>query len=336
MIGMRLSSLCAVTALLLCGAEALAQAPPPHPAPPRVEPIGKGVWLIQGLRIPGRQPDGNSIIWQGPKGLVVMDTGRHPWHQRAIVDFVHSRHGNVVAIVNSHWHLDHVSGNPVLKAEWPDARVYASDAIDDAITGFLARSAADGRKYLDDKSLPPETLEDLKADLATTDHADRLKPDVVVAASGPRVLAGLKLELRLAKNAATDGDVWVFDPRSGVVAAGDLITLPVPYLDTACPKGWSQALAEVEAAPFELAVPGHGKPMSRADFGLYRKAFDAFIACAGSDRPAADCGQDWSRNAAALLEANGMDAKRAAGFAAYYVSDVLRAHGGKSAACKTA
>jgi glyoxylase-like metal-dependent hydrolase (beta-lactamase superfamily II) len=314
----------------------LAQTPPQHPAPPKVEAVAPGVWLIQGLRTPSRQPDGNTVIWQGPQGLVVMDTGRHPWHRQTIIDFVKARHGKVAAIINSHWHLDHVSGDPALKAAWPAATVYASDAIDEAITGFLARSAADGRRYLDDKSLPPETLEDLKGDLATFDDAANLRPDVVIPASGPRTLGGVRLELNLARNAATDGDVWVFDAKRRVVAAGDLITLPVPYLDTACPLGWKKALAEVAATPFDLVIPGHGKPMSRSDFDLYRKAFDGFIACGASSRPAADCAADWSRDAGPLLQANGMDAKRAAGFAAYYVTDVLRAHGGKSASCKAA
>ena len=328
---MRVSIVCAAVLGLAATAEA-----PERPAPPKAEAVAPGVWLIQGLRTPGRQPDGNTIVWQGPKGMVVMDTGRHPWHQQAILDLVAAQHGTVAAIVNSHWHLDHVSGNPVLKARWPDAKVYASAAIDEAITGFLARSAADGRKYLDDKSLPPQTLEDLKGDLATFDRAETLKPDVVVSGSGPRTLAGLKLELRLARDAATAGDVWVYDPRTRIAAAGDLVTLPVPYLDTACPKGWERALAQVEATSFRTVVPGHGKPMTRTEFASYRRAFEAFIDCSASDRPAADCAAGWARDAGPLLAANGMGAKRAEGMAAYYVTEVLRAHGGKSASCKAA
>jgi glyoxylase-like metal-dependent hydrolase (beta-lactamase superfamily II) len=322
--------------ILLAPMAAAAQDTPPRPAPPKVEAIAPGVWLVQGLVTRGRQPDGATVIWEGPKGLVVMDTGRHPWHQQAIVDFVKARHGRVAAIVNSHWHLDHVSGNPVLKAQWPDASVYASAAIDEAITGFLAKSAADGRRYLDDKTLPPETLEDLRADLATFDHAQRLKPDVVLETSGVRTLAGLKLQLNLAHDAATAGDVWVYDPKTRIAAVGDLVTLPVPYLDTACPQGWKRALAQVEATPFQIAIPGHGKPMSRAEFGTYRAAFEAFVDCSASSRPATECAAGWTRDAGPLLAANGMDAKRAEAFAGYYVTEVLRAHGGKSASCKSA
>jgi len=334
---MRLSVTSAMAGLwLLAPMGAAAQEAPAHPSPPRAEAVAPGVWLIQGLRTPGRQPDGNTVIWQAPEGLVVMDTGRHAWHQQAIEDFAAGRHAPVVAIVNSHWHLDHVSGNPVLKRDWPRARVYASAAIDEAIGGFLARSAADGRKHLDDRSLPPETIEDLRRDLATTEAADKLKPDVTVRASAGHVLGGRRLRLNLAKDAATAGDVWVYDAKARVAAVGDLVTLPVPYLDTACPKGWSAALDQVWAGPFETVIPGHGRPMTRAQFDMYRQAFRAFVDCAASARPTADCGADWARQVKPLLQANGMNVQRAGPYAAYYAGEVLRAHGGRSASCKAA
>lgn len=313
---------------------AAAQTPPP--APPKVEDLAPGVWLIRGLVLPHRQPDGNTVIFQAPRGLIVMDTGRHPWHRQAILDFAQARHQPIVAIVNSHWHLDHVSGNVALKRAYPGARVYASHAIDGAITGFLATSAAEARKYLDDKSLPPETLEDLKADLATTEAAAQLRPDVAIEASGPRSLGGRRLQLNLAPDAATAGDVWVYDARTRIAAVGDLVTLPAPYLDTACPGGWRKALATVWATPFETAVPGHGRPMTRAQFALYRHAFEAMIDCSNSSRPKAECGADWARDAGPLLQFNGIKPAQAAGTAEYYVGEVLRPHGGRSASCTAA
>ena len=113
------------------------------PPKPEAQAIAPGVWLIPGGILPRRQPDGNTVVFQGPRGLVVMDTGRHAWHRQAILDFAKARRSPVVAIVNSHWHLDHVSGDPALKAAYPHAKLYASRAIDEALTGFLARSAAD-------------------------------------------------------------------------------------------------------------------------------------------------------------------------------------------------
>jgi glyoxylase-like metal-dependent hydrolase (beta-lactamase superfamily II) len=318
--------LLALAALLALGAA---------PAPPQPQPVAKGVWLIPGGIVPDRQPDGNTVVFVGPKGLVVLDTGRHPWHRQAILDFAAARKLPIVAIVNSHWHLDHVSGNPDIRRAYPGLKAYASGAIDDALTGFLPRSAADGRQYLTDPSLPPGTLEDLKADLATIDNGKALRPDVIIDRSGVRTLAGLKLQLNLAPNAATDGDVWLYDPRTRVAAVGDLVTLPAPFLDTACPQGWKTALGQVWATPFVTLIPGHGPPMSRDQFSLYRAAFDAFIDCAASAREAKACADAWATAVTPLLTGGETDLRRARGMAGYYVG-MLRQNGGKSRDCKAA
>jgi glyoxylase-like metal-dependent hydrolase (beta-lactamase superfamily II) len=294
------------------------------------------VWLIRGGFLPNRQPDGNTIIFQGPKGLTVMDTGRHRWQRQAILDFADSLHQPIVAIINSHWHLDHVSGNPDLKRAYPAAKVYASDAIDGALKGFLPKSAVEGRKYLEAGQLPPETLEDLKNDLATIDSGAKLRPDVVVKKSGTLKLGGLDLRVNLAPDAATDGDLWVFDPVSKVIAMGDLVTLPAPFLDTGCPSGWKAGLEAILATPFQTAIPGHGAPMTRAEVTTYRDAFTAFIDCSASTRPATECGSDWAKAISSLVGGNERLLKRAEGMASYYAGDVLRANGGKSPSCRKA
>src|ERR1700730_798929 len=100
--------------------------------------IAPGTYLIQGASVANRQPDGNSIIIMAPKGLIVFDTGRHKEHAQQVLDFAREQNRPIAAIINSHWHLDHVGGNPLLRAAFPDSKVYASSAIDAARRGFLA------------------------------------------------------------------------------------------------------------------------------------------------------------------------------------------------------
>ncbi len=324
-----------VLAALILGAPlAASAAPDPAPEHPSFVKLAPGVWSLRDEFVKDRQPDGTTVIFEGPKGLVVFDTGRHAWRRKLILDFAVEHHAKIAAIVNSHWHLDHVSGNPDLKRAYPGARVYASRAIDDALTGFLKTSAADGRKYLGDDKLPAATLEDLKNDLATIDNGQALRPDVPVERTQTLTLAGRKLKLNLAPNAATDGDIWIYDPATRVAAVGDLVTLPAPFLDTACPEGWRAAMAQVWATPFTLAVPGHGAPMSRAQFAVYRKAFSDLVDCSASSRDRLDCAGDWAKAVESLGDGSDLGRRRAKGMANYYVGDVLRAHGGKSASCK--
>ena len=306
----------------------------PEPAPPEPRRLAEGAWWLPGSHLPGRQPDGNTVVLEGPEGLVVLDTGRHSAHRQAILDLARRVGKPVAAIVNSHWHLDHVSGNPALKAAHPGARVHASGAIDGAIAGFLAKSAASMREMLAKPGLPAGVASDMRGDLATIANARALRPDAVVTASGAVALAGRSLHLNLARHAATEGDVWIFDPATRVAAVGDLVTLPAPFLDTACVEGWKAALAQVWATPFETLVPGHGHPMDRAGFARYRNAFESFTACATSTREARVCAGEWTQAVTSLLESAGQDPKRAEAMAAYYVKDVLRPNPAGSRFCR--
>ncbi len=303
-------------------------------AAPQPAKVAPGVWLVPGAILPDRQPDANTVVFAAPDGLIVVDTGRHSWHSDAILSLARAQRQGVIAIVNTHWHLDHVSGNPALRKAYPGLRVYASSAIDGALAGFFPASAKESAGYLDDPQVPQATRDDIRGDLQTMANGAALKPDEVIAAAGNRTLGGRTLRLNLAPDAATAGDVWIVDEQSGVVALGDLVTLPAPFLDTACPEGWQEALQLVAATPFETAIPGHGAPMTRADFQLYRDAFDAFIACSNTARTADDCASGWSGSISSLLGKDPRERQRAQGMAEYYVG-MLRANGGRSKYCTT-
>ncbi len=117
-------------------------------APPGMQSLNPGMVLLPGTYDPDTgdgQPDGNSILIRAPEGLVVFDTGRHEQaFTGQIIDAAQRWKLPVAAIVNSHWHLDHVSGNVPLRAEYPQAKVYASTAIEDAMAHFLADSRKAG------------------------------------------------------------------------------------------------------------------------------------------------------------------------------------------------
>ena len=76
------------------------------------------------------------------------------WHTQQIVDFANAAKKPVVAIVNSHWHLDHVGGNVLLREKYPGVRVYASGAIEDAMHGFLANYHAQVEDVIENHLLP--------------------------------------------------------------------------------------------------------------------------------------------------------------------------------------
>ena len=311
----------------------LAQAAP-TPSPPAAREIARDTFLLPGAVPADRGPDGNTVILVAPTGLVAIDTGRHPWHSDGILAFARSRQRPVAAIVNTHWHLDHSSGNRRVKAAYPEAKIYTTRAVDGALApgGFLVRNVEAARERLRDPNTPQVRREETELFVATMDAADALRPDIAVERSAAFIIAGRRLSVRVAADAVTAADLWLYDEATSVAVIGDLVTLPAPFFETACPARWQGALDEVWATPFRLAVPGHGPPMSRAEFDTYRRAFGNFRGCVASENAASVCAANWTKDLGTLLTAEG-DRREATEYASYYV-DFLRKNGGASPDCQ--
>src|SRR5262245_54702657 len=185
----------ALAAALAAPAASAEAAPPPRE-------IAAGVHLIPGDFLPGRGPDGNTIIFEAPDGLIVVDTGRHSWQSDAIIAFAHAHHRPITAIVNTHWHLDHSSGNGRIKAAYPQAQLYTTNAINGALTGFLARNLAQANAAL--PTMDEATRAEAQLFIDTMAAPDSLKPDVPVTQSGVMLLAGRSLQVNVTDHAVTD------------------------------------------------------------------------------------------------------------------------------------
>lgn len=279
--------------------------------------------LVPGSLEPGREPDGNSVFIDAPEGLILVDTGRHPAHRARLLAYARGRGRPIVAIVNSHWHLDHSEGNAALRSAWPRARLFASRAVEGALTGFFPKSRRDGEAFLASGEAPPALAEDVRGDIAAMGDPDALRPTDPVTRSGWTRIAGRRIEVNLARFAATEGDVWLYDPAERLVVAGDLVVAAVPFLDTACPEGWPKALDAIARRPFQTLIPGHGAPMNRRRFLAWRAAYRNLLDCAASSATKQVCTDGWLRDAAAFIPAG--DEKRVAAMVAYYLDSRLRA-----------
>ena len=322
----------AIVFLVVAAAQAATVTAPISAPPP--EELAPGVHLLPGAMLPGRGPDGNTVVFDAPKGLIVIDTGRHAWHSDGILAFAASRKRPVAAIVNTHWHLDHSSGNGRIKAAYPEATLYTTRAVDRALAegGFLARNLESSKPMLDDLKVDDVQKEEVRIFVATMDERQVLRPDVAVARSGDLAIAGHPFVVHVTDRAVTDADVWLYDAASGIAVIGDLVTLPAPFFETACPAKWRAALDEVWATPFVTAIPGHGRPMDRAAFDTYRRAFNGFMDCVEGETAAAQCAASWAEGVAPLTGGEDRMRRMAVGYAEYYVG-MLRENGGTSAEC---
>jgi glyoxylase-like metal-dependent hydrolase (beta-lactamase superfamily II) len=283
---------------------------------------GRAPQLVPGAFVPGTQPDGNSVILDAPAGLIVVDTGRHRSHTQAVLAVAKERNKPIAAVINTHWHLDHIGGNALVRETFPNVRIYASGALEEALAGFLASYASQLRSMAG-TAKSPEERQALNDELALIDAGPRLAPSEVISVTGAREIAGRSVLITLEKDAVTAGDLWIIDAESGTLIAGDLVTLPFPFLDTACPARWRAVLERISAAPFSTLIPGHGPAMSRQDFRIYRTAFERLLDCAASSASTQACTDDWLRDAGPLVpEAQRPFTRQLAG---YYISSSLRA-----------
>jgi glyoxylase-like metal-dependent hydrolase (beta-lactamase superfamily II) len=303
-------------------------AAPAAPAVPATPPYN----FIEGKVPQGVQPDGNSIVLEGPDGMLVIDTGRHPEHTDKIIALARARNKPVTAIVNTHWHLDHSTGNARIRAAYPGAKLYTGNAIEGALKGFLVRNLDQAKASLDDPAVPQARKADTRLYLDAISDPANLVPDHPVTGTTVVRLGERELHLHLAPHAATEGDVWVHDPASKTVFAGDLVVAPLPFFDTGCADGWRRALARIDQVDFQTLVPGHGLPMDHAAYSSYRQAFDAFTACAESDQPTASCVAVWMRRGAAFVAMH-PDPKYTEAALAYYVDKILRVPAKRAELC---
>lgn len=262
--------------------------------------IAPGVFLIPGTFVPGSQPDGNTVIFAAPRGLVVVDSGRHVRHTERILDFASSRRKPIAAVINTHWHLDHTGGNVLLRNRVPAARVYGSSAVHGALAGFLANYAVQLEDAIAKAAEGSDEQQRYRAELGLI-RSGKLAPDEVIEDSGQRAVAGRPFSIRLDRNVVTAADLWLIDESTRTVVAGDLITLPVPFFDTACPQRWRDALARLVAADFQRVVPGHGPVMTRANVERYRAAYDNLLACGATESSTEACANNWIVDIGSLL-----------------------------------
>lgn len=289
------------------------------------EPAASLWHVVPGTFEPNRGPDGNSVFLDAPEGLILVDTGRHPGHRDRLLAFARERGRPIAAIVNTHWHLDHSTGNAELRAEYPDAPVYATTAIEGALTGFFPQSRAAAERLLASGEATPAQRAEIERGFAAMANADALRPTRPVTQSGEMRIAGRSLRVNVARFAATEGDVWIHEPAAGLVIAGDLVVAPVPFMDTACPEGWRRALDEIAATPFTTLIPGHGEPMDRPAFLAWRAAFDNLLDCAASDRSRQQCVDGWIGDARRFIAPG--DERRIGEMAGYYIDTRLRSAG---------
>jgi cyclase len=177
---------------------------------------------------------GNVAVLKTGAGAVIVDTMTLGLQGRAIQAKAEELTGEpVVAIINSHYHLDHSHGNPAFP---PGTRVIATQ-----------------------RSL--HHLKQLDADTFSGEAA-QLLPNETFADEHSLTIGNKTLRLLRPGRGHTDGDLVVLFVEDKALHSGDLFfNKQYPNIDLEAGGSvveWGDTLDAVLALPFEQVIPGHG------------------------------------------------------------------------------
>jgi glyoxylase-like metal-dependent hydrolase (beta-lactamase superfamily II) len=256
--------------------------PGPHESYELVK-VAEGVYAF--LAPEGRTGtvQGNSLVFLGDQGALVVDTGQFPeLTRRMIADIRKLTDKPVRFLVNTHWHGDHLLGNHEYREAYPSVvivqHVETRRLADAAYPGFAKSAATDFPQYVTDMRAAVargtrrsgQPLSDLDKEYYRR-QADELESAIRELERMPHTPASLAFEGRLVLSLGsrevevlhlgrgnTAGDTVVFLRDVKVAAVGDMVVYPTPYAFGSRLGEWTETLRKVLALGATRIVPGHG------------------------------------------------------------------------------
>jgi cyclase len=253
-----------------------------------LDSLGRGVYAVVRNEPEGLINESNSLFIVGDTGVIVVDAQSSSARTRETLAALRTITNKPVrTLINTHWHDDHVVGNEVYAAAFPGLQIIAhASAPEDMATigadyrrngvaardqtiaylrGLIAKnqsflggplSAEERRSH----ELSAWLLEDYSN--ASADFQP-VPPTRTVSDRLTLWLGRREIDVLYVGKGHTRGDIVVFLPQERILAAGDLVMWPVPFVgSTSYPAEFARTLERVRALHAVTVVPGHGKVMS--------------------------------------------------------------------------
>jgi glyoxylase-like metal-dependent hydrolase (beta-lactamase superfamily II) len=235
------------------------QAPPSPPAPKvvEVEKIKDNLFMLKG-------GGGNTAVFVGTTGVVVVDTKLPGWGQPILDKVKELTPKPVTTIINTHTHGDHVSGN----VEFP--------ATVDIVT--QENTKANMEKMATPTGIPAGTMPNVFQAGGGKGMPKRTFKDTMTLDKGAD-----RIDLYYLGRGHTNGDAFVVFPALRVMHAGDVFARKGPPLLDANNGGSGVAIGDTLAKAaagikaVDTVITGHSTLMTWADLQEYARFNQDFL-----------------------------------------------------------
>jgi cyclase len=273
------AALVVVFMLVPVAAHASASADSVNTAQRTVTKLADGVYVIRHKDAPDTFPQGNTTVVIGNDSVLVIDSCYLPSAAREdIAQIKQWTNLPVRYVFNTHWHMDHNYGNAAYAEAFPGVTIVSQAqtakmmALREPaeLTDYRKGIAAYQQQYDTGKDAAGQPLSELgKADLKTAiagsaavwkefQNLNPHYPDLTFEHELDLDLGGRTVELKFLGRGNTSGDAVAYLPKDKILAAGDLVDHPVPYLGGGFPAEQITTLEKLKAIDADILVPGHG------------------------------------------------------------------------------
>lgn len=281
--------------LLLIALCAAAPAAAQFEKPYEVVDLAPGIFAIVWGDVLEWPYEGNNLVIVNDEDVVVVDSKRTPSLAETVIAEIRKRTGKPVRyLVNTHWHADHTYSNFVFRREFPGVEIVGHPAtvapfaeiLQPAIDRALAfAETAEERlaEGIDEEGRPLDAAgREALAERWRVAHDERLPiyrrirlvpPTMTVADELVLRRGEREIRIRFVGEGNSRGDLVVYLPRERILATGDLVVRPYPFLGLDDhPQSWVRVLDELATWDVATLVPGHG-PVQR-DFRYLEQVRD--------------------------------------------------------------
>lgn len=251
--------------------------------PRKVTQLAPGVYAIEHAETPdGLTESGNTLVVIGDRQVFVVDACYLPSAAREDIAQIRQWTTKPVAFVlNTHFHNDHNFGNRAYMDAFPAvtiiAQVETKREEDIFGPGSTRRSEADvagmrsmlqSGKSSDGKPLTADDRKQLSRALVEGDQMlAEMRPITYQSATLAFDhdiaidLGGREVDVKFLGRGNTGGDAIAYLPKEKIVATGDLVVYPIPYMYDGYPSEWIQTLDRLAALGATTFMLGHGPIM---------------------------------------------------------------------------